>query len=629
MKRIKNVLLITIFIFLIGITFNVKAESFNYYLSNSTQNYEYVDRNSNKAINLKRGDTILVTAVLDNKNTSGNYKLNSGKLTVRWDDKFLSLEEVNGKVYNDSISDVAGLTIGSVNKSNSKVTLSDISSTGLLINGKNKLVEFKFIVIESSNSGTTKVYQMDGEDSLKCLNPTDNINCGESQYSELKYNITKSTVNKLSMIKLDGQELEAFSEDNNSYDIEVDSDVTKIKIEAIKKDNKSVVTGDTGDKSLDYGLNKFKINVISESGVSNTYVINVTREDSRSNDNTLKTLTISSGEITFKPSVTEYTINVENEVEKIKITSSLNDSKAKYVTDYKDKEVELVEGSNKIEIKVVSERGEEKTYTLNINRALSSNNSLKSLMVNDEKIKLLENEFIYNITVENEVDEVIIKAVTNDNRATVKLDEKYLLEVGENEINIKVVAASGKEASYIINVTRKKILSKDSLLTSLKVKGYSLDFKQDVTTYDLKIKDNEEELEITTTQEDPNATVEIEGNKNLVDGSIVKINVKAEDGTFTRYFIRIEKGSSGIPIIIIIIIILLILLGGCIGLIIYRKKKEEKEEFEKLDNNDNPETIDDTSTVINTLDTEEYVGAHETEEKKVLETEYDDKEKDV
>lgn len=628
MKRIKNVLLITIFIFLIGITFNVKAESFNYYLSNSAQNYEYVDRNSNKAINLKRGDTILITAILDNKNTDGNYKLNSGKLTVRWDDKFLSLEEINGKVYNDSISDVAGLTIGSVSKSNSKVTLSDISSTGLLINGKNKLVEFKFVVIESSNSGTTKVYQMDGEDSLKCLDSTETINCGESQYSELKYNITKSTVNKLSMIKLDGQELEAFSENNNTYDIEVDSDVTKIKIEAIKKDNKSVVTGDTGDKLLDYGLNKFKINVISESGVSNTYVINVTREDSRSNDNTLKTLTISSGEITFKPSVTEYTINVENEVEKIKITSSLNDTKAKYVTDYKNKEVELVEGSNKIEIRVLSEKGEEKTYTLNINRALSSNNSLKSLMVNDEKIKLLENEFIYNITVENEVDEVVIKAVTNDTRATVKLDEKYLLEVGENEINIKVVAASGKEASYIINVTRKKILSKDSLLTSLKVKGYSLDFKQDVTTYDLKIKDNEEELEITTTQEDPNATVEIEGNKNLVDGSIVKINVKAEDGTFTRYFIRIEKGSSGIPIIIIIIIILLILLGGCIGLIIYRKKKAEKEEFEKLDSDDNTEIIDDTSD-NNTLDKEEYVGAHEAEEKKVLETEYDDKEKDV
>lgn len=628
MRRIKNVLLITIFIFLIGITFNVKAESFNYYLSNSAQNYEYVDRNSNKAINLKRGDTILITAILDNKNTDGNYKLNSGKLTVRWDDKFLSLEEVNGKVYNDSISDVAGLTIGSVSKSNSKVTLSDISSTGLLINGKNKLVEFKFVVIESSNSGTTKVYQMDGEDSLKCLDSTETINCGESQYSELKYNITKSTVNKLSMIKLDGQELEAFSENNNTYDIEVDSDVTKIKIEAIKKDNKSVVTGDTGDKLLDYGLNKFKINVISESGVSNTYVINVTREDSRSNDNTLKTLTISSGEITFKPSVTEYTINVENEVEKIKITSSLNDTKAKYVTDYKNKEVELVEGSNKIEIKVLSEKGEEKTYTLNINRALSSNNSLKSLMVNDEKIKLLENEFIYNITVENEVDEVVIKAVTNDTRATVKLDEKYLLEVGENEINIKVVAASGKEASYIINVTRKKILSKDSLLTSLKVKGYSLDFKQDVTTYDLKIKDSEEELEITTTQEDPNATVEIEGNKNLVDGSIVKINVKAEDGTFTRYFIRIEKGSSGIPIIIIIIIILLILLGGCIGLIIYRKKKAEKEEFEKLDSDDNTEIIDDTSD-NNTLDKEEYVGAHEPDEKKVLESEYDDKEKDV
>ena len=108
-------------------------------------------------------------------------------------------------------------------------------------------------------------------------------------------------------------------------------------------------------------------------------------------------------------------------------------------------------------------------------------------------------------------------------------------------------------------------------------------------------------LEITATQEDPNAEVEIEGNKDLENGSIIKINVKAEDGSFTRYFINIEKGSSGISPIIIVIIILFLLLGGCIGIIIYRKKKKEEAEFDKFDDSKS----DGTESINNPLETEE------------------------
>ena len=66
------------------------------------------------------------------------------------------------------------------------------------------------------------------------------------------------------------------------------NEVEKIKIEAIKKDSRSTISGDIGEKKLTYGLNKFKVIVTSESGLPNTYNINVTREDGRSTDNTLK-----------------------------------------------------------------------------------------------------------------------------------------------------------------------------------------------------------------------------------------------------------------------------------------------------------------------------------------------------
>lgn len=631
MKRIrKNILFI--FVLLVGFTFNVKAENFNYYLSNSNQNYEYVDKNNNKTINVEKGDIVKVVVILDNKENVNGYHLQNGKITVNWDEKVLSLQETNGKLYNDAITDISGLTIGSTSKTINKITFKNITSTGFLKTGKNKVVELQFKVLKNTPATVTKIYQNAGEDSFKCVREDETINCGESLYSELKYNITKSTVNKLTSIKIDNNELEYFNEDTKEYDLIVDSNVTRIKIDVTKKDELSIVSGDTGEKNVSYGINKYVIIVTSESGSANQYVLNVNRIDNRSSDNTLKALAITPGEIIFDANILEYTVNVDNSVDKVTITSSLADVKSKYAIDYRNKEINLVEGSNKVEIKIVAENGEEKTYTLNINRALSSNNSLKSLKVNDEKIPLVENEFIYNVTVENDINEVIVTAVPNDTRATVKLDKTYPLIVGENEINITVVAPSGQEAAYTINVTRKKLLSSDSLLVNIKVTGYNIDFKQDVKVYDLKIKDDVDELEITAIQEDPTAEVIIEGNKRLENGSIIKINVKAEDGTYTRYFINIIKSSSKVSPVIIIILILLLLLAGCIGLIFYRKKKSENKVFNQLDEDhvkpdikENVETqIKEEIPIQENISTEkkvildgEYVGIHEEKEKDV------------
>ena len=62
-------------------------------------------------------------------------------------------------------------------------------------------------------------------------------------------------------------------------------------------------------------------------------------------------------------------------------------------------------------------------------------------------------------------------------------------------------------------------------------------------------------MELIYETEDENATVTVEGNKNLVNGSIVKINVKAEDNTVVRYFINIEKDSEGSSFIWIIVLV--------------------------------------------------------------------------
>lgn len=401
----------------------------------------------------------------------------------------------------------------------------------------------------------------------------------------------KSSNNKLASITLNNQELEYFDEDMLEYDIEVETDVEKINIGATKKDNTAVIGGDLGDKKLDYGINTFYINVISASGETITYTLNITRIDNRSTVNTLKSVTISDIDMIFLSSITEYDLSVSNKVEKITINSTLTDEKALYEEGFGNREVLLNEGSNKVLIKVLSESGDERVYTFNITRELSGNNTLKSLMVNDIKIDLKEDEFIYHVEFENNVEEVVIKATPSDNKANINIKDKYELEVGENDITVEIVAPDGSKASYILNITRKKILSNNSRLSNIKIIGYKINFKPDNTLYNLRIKDEDEKLDIYTVPEDAFATVEIEGNDNLSDGSIIKVNVKAEDGTYTRYFINIEKSKKNtlLPIVITIII-----LGGllalCIRTLIKRKKKKEMEEVkikaEMIDNHE-------------------------------------------
>lgn len=85
-----------------------------------------------------------------------------------------------------------------------------------------------------------------------------------------------------------------------------------------------------------------------------------------STNNNLKSLTISTGELSpkFSKDKTEYTVNLDSTIEKITVKASPEDSKA---TISGAKEYNLGLGTNKIEIVVTSEKGTKKTYKITIN----------------------------------------------------------------------------------------------------------------------------------------------------------------------------------------------------------------------------------------------------------------------
>lgn len=467
---------------------------------------------------------------------------------------------------------------------------------------KNNVVTLK-LKVKSSVNPQTNVYI---DNNSKYMENEESKNCSRSTVTVY----IKSSNNSLSSIKIDNKELSNFNENNTIYNLNVNGNTENINISAEKKDSKSSISGDIGNKSLKYGVNTFKIVVTSEFGDKKTYEINVTRVDERSHINTLKSLKLSSGNINFNSSINDYNITVKNEIEKITITSELADSKAKYKEDYRNKTIELNEGMNKVSITVIAEDNQENTYNLNITRELSSNNTLNKISINNQEIKLVKDTFLYNYEVENEVTKADIDVVPSNPKASIEVEDTNL-EVGENEINIYVTAPNGDVVSYTLMITRKPKLSSNSLVKSITISGYSLNFKKDTMYYTLKIKD-EDTLDIKVTPEDEKSTIDIEGNKDLVDGSIIKITVKSEDNTITRYFITIEKGNKGSLTWLIILLIILIIIALIIIFLLRKKEKklvpfkeEVKEEVkpvyhvdeedEKEDNDDEEEPESDDS----------------------------------
>ena len=157
-----------------------------------------------------------------------------------------------------------------------------------------------------------------------------------------------------------------------------------------------------------------------------------TKEQKKSTDSTLSSLSIAEGAITpeFNKDVKEYAITVPNEVTKLNITATPTDSKATVsVTEYE----ELKEGENIITISVTAEDGTTKTdYVIKATRQRKEL-ALEKLIIkytnqNGELVEVpLTPEFISNIyeysieTLEYWVKSLDIEALANIEGATIEI----------------------------------------------------------------------------------------------------------------------------------------------------------------------------------------------------------------
>ena len=170
--------------------------------------------------------------------------------------------------------------------------------------------------------------------------------------------------------------------------------------------------------------------------------------------------------------------------------------------------------------------------------SITVSTKLKSLTISNYELDFKSNVYGYSLTIDDNVNELDIKAEAEDSNAKVEINGNTNL-VNGSKIVISVTV-NNKKSEYVLNIVK----NASTKLKSLIVTNYQLDFKSDVYGYSLIINDNVNELDIKAEPEDSNSKVEINGNTNLVNGSVISIVVSDNNGNSNEYKISITKQIS-------------------------------------------------------------------------------------
>ena len=172
----------------------------------------------------------------------------------------------------------------------------------------------------------------------------------------------------------------------------------------------------------------------------------------KSSDTSLKKVTVDEKDISIADNMV-----YETTKESATILVVANNSKA--TLDYK-KNPALTIGENIINIKVTAENGNVKNYRLNITREkiLSSNKNIK-IFVDGKEVTF--NSFKSDIiNISNNKENLDITYELEDSNAHAEIIDNENLQVGHNEIVVKVTAENGENQDYVLIVEKEEAKEK-------------------------------------------------------------------------------------------------------------------------------------------------------------------------
>jgi len=180
--------------------------------------------------------------------------------------------------------------------------------------------------------------------------------------------------NYLSSIKLSEGNIN-FDKETLVYNIEVNSDVNYIEVEAKAESSKAKV-----EIINNKDINEDKpitITVTAEDESQRIYLINVIKKEEEpvlSSNNLIKNIYIENYKLKFKSTKNNYTLKIKEDIKNLNIKVELEDEKASYILTGNDN----LKSGSKINIVVTAENGSENVYTIKIKK---KNNSLLAIII--------------------------------------------------------------------------------------------------------------------------------------------------------------------------------------------------------------------------------------------------------
>ena len=343
--------------------------------------------------------------------------------------------------------------------------------------------------------------------------------------------------------------------------------------------------------------------------VSGSKKVSVVKPREKSTNNNLKGLSVENYNLTpeFNKDTLEYTVEIGDNAEVIKINAEKEDGYAQLEG---DGEKEVVEGANKFEVKVTSETGSEKIYVLNVN--VKDNNPIEET-INGKTYTLVKR--IKSLVLPDGVNK------ESFTETKVKVGENEIPAYTSEELGLTLIGLKDENgAIYLYKYEDNKITDRYELLTS---KGLTIEFKEPTeelegyTKTTIKIADKEYTVYQNKytdyaliygtnieTKEDNWYLYNIKENslqtymKNMIDDMNNDFNKQIE-----QYKVVI-LGLSGLSLVLLLIAVVAILKKGKRKQVITKLPEEKKEDLKSLENT---KELDKAEIIINKVENKKEI----------------------
>jgi len=334
--------------------------------------------------------------------------------------------------------------------------------------------------------------------------------------------------------------------------------------------------------SLIYGINTIEIKVVAEDGNEKNYTIYASRLSENAN---LSGLTTSSGSIAFDANTISYSNTVGFATTSVTVTPTVaqanavidvrinNGNYTRLTSGTTSNALALNLGANTVDIRVTSQNGTVKTYSVNAYRQ-AANANLSSLTISSgTAINFAQATTTYSTTVSNATTSFTVNSVAADANASIQISvnnavftsfenasrsDVVALNVGNNTVVLKVRAEdTAVEKTYTLNVLR---LSNNVNLSDLTTTAGSISFDAATLNYSLNVNNATNSVTVTPTTSEATQTVAVRvnngnyttvtsgnasGNLGLnIGNNTIDIRVNAQDASTKTYTISIFRPSN-------------------------------------------------------------------------------------